>query len=314
MTEERQKDSSALISQSDFATVARLLKQMAGIHLSPNKRAMVSGRLNKRLKCLGHASISSYCAALEAGHDADEQDAFISALTTNMTRFNRESHHFRHFACDVLPGLIENLRGGGRVRVWSTGCSTGEEAYGLAFHVLAACPDATDLDFRILATDIDKSTLATAQAGLYPVASLSQLSQDHASRYFDRAGTQSGMARVSQAARDLIAFRRLNLNSDWPFHGKFDVIMCRNVAIYFDEATQARLWRRLADRLQPRGVLYAGHSEALPKEVMARVGHEGVGTYRLSAGSPVTGPTAPPCTETTEKPDEFERQTSHSGG
>ncbi|MTJ06045.1 MAG: protein-glutamate O-methyltransferase CheR [Sediminimonas qiaohouensis] len=288
MTEILQDDASSLISPQDFATVAKLLKQMAGIHLNPNKRAMVSGRLNKRLKALGHGTIKSYCAALEMDANSHERDAFVSALTTNMTRFNREAHHFAHLTQNILPELVKSARAGGRVRVWSTGCSTGEEAYDLAIRVLEACPDAAKLNLRILATDIDKTALATAEAGLYPVSSLSQFPGERVDQFFDQKNTPNGMAQVRQTAKDLIAFRWLNLNSNWPFHGKFDVIMCRNVAIYFDTETQGRLWSRLTDRLQPEGVLYVGHSEALPEEVMARVRIDGAGTFRLSSGSSET--------------------------
>lgn len=307
MTGERHDDPAGLISQRDFATVAELLKRMAGIHLNPNKRAMVSGRLNKRLKATGHESISAYCAALQGPGHTDEQDAFISALTTNMTRFNREAHHFTHLMESVLPALLETARGGGRARLWSAGCSTGEEAYDLAFQVLRACPDAARLDIRILATDIDKSVLMTAQAGLYSVADLSQLTDKHAERFFDRRIAPAGMASVCEAARELIAFRRLNLDSDWPFHGKFDVIMCRNVAIYFDDATQIRLWHRLTDRLQAGGALYIGHSEALPEAVTGRVRHEGAGVFRLAPVSSAARSLARQRTKTTEKADELER-------
>ncbi|PWE30554.1 hypothetical protein DDZ14_14765 [Maritimibacter sp. 55A14] len=142
MTENRHDDAAGLITPREFAQVAELLKRIAGINLNPGKRAMVSGRLNKWLNALGYRSIGSYCAALAEPDNADEQDEFISALTTNMTRFNRESHHFTHLTEKVLPELLRTARGGGRARIWSAGCSTGEEAYDLAFRVLQACPDA----------------------------------------------------------------------------------------------------------------------------------------------------------------------------
>lgn len=279
MNDEPQVTAPPLISSDDFTIVANLLKQMTGIHIGSNKRAMVSGRLAKRLKAQGIESVAAYCDWLEQpGNDA-EQDAFISALTTNMTRFNREEHHFAHLADQVLPRLAAAARAGRRVRLWSAACSTGEEAFDMAFRVLEACPEAPRLDLRILATDIDKSALRTARAGLYPATSLSDLPAALADRYVDRGGAPSGMVRVTSGPRELITFRCLNLNAEWPFQRGFDVIMCRNVTIYFDEATQARLWQRLADRVEAGGMLYVGHSELLPERIAARFNQQERGAF-----------------------------------
>ncbi len=275
-----------MISQDDFARVAALLKRMTGIHIASNKRAMVSGRLSKRLKAAGIGSVSAYCDWLQRPGNSEEEDAFVSALTTNMTRFNREPHHFAHLGDQLLPGLVRAARNGQRVRLWSTACSTGEEAYDLALRVLDACPDAARRDLRILATDIDKAALATARAGIYPAASLTDLPDDLSARFFRRAGAPAGMVRVDDAARALVSFRQLNLNAEWPFQGLFDVVICRNVTIYFDETTQARLWRRLADRVAPGGALYIGHSELLPEMTAARFRQEGHGAFRLAPAAP----------------------------
>lgn len=280
MTDTAVEQAISPITTEDFDAVANLLKKLTGIHLNPNKKAMVVGRLSKRVRQTGTSSIRDYCSLLTSPDKHAERDVFISALTTNMTRFHREAHHFTHLADQVLPDLIKFAQRGGRVRLWSAGCSSGEEAYGLAFHVLQACPEAARLDLRILATDIDKSSLAKAVTGTYAEACLAQLPDKFATRFFDRSQSPAGMARVSQEPRELISFRWLNLNSDWPFKGKFDAIMCRNVAIYFDPDTQANLWQRLADRLQQNGMLYIGHSEALPADVAKRVRAEGTGMYR----------------------------------
>ncbi|WP_420556594.1 CheR family methyltransferase [Roseovarius sp.] len=267
MSDEPQVTAPPLISPGDFNIVANLLKRMTGIHIGSNKRAMVSGRLAKRLKALGIGSVEAYCDWLQTPGNEAEQDAFVSALTTNMTRFNREEHHFNHLSEHVLPRLTEAARSGRRVRFWSAACSTGEEAFDIAFRLLEICPEAARLDLRILATDIDKSALGTARAGLYPTSSLSDLPASLADRYIDRADSPSGMVRVASTARDLITFRCLNLNAEWPFQRGFDVIMCRNVTIYFDETTQVRLWERLADRVVAGGALYVGHSENLPEHI-----------------------------------------------
>ena len=267
MTEPDRTDIPSLISPDEFAIVAQMLKQKTGIHIEPNKRAMVSGRLAKRLKALDLKSIAAYREFLNQPENDGEEDAFISALTTNMTRFNREDHHFEHMCARILPTLAKAAQIGKRVRLWSAGCSTGEEAYDLAFRMLDACPNAPKLDVRILATDIDKIALKAAREGTYSASCLSDFPSDYADRYFDRDSGSSGMVRVAQEPRELITFRCLNLNAEWPFKGKFDVIMCRNVTIYFDPETQARLWSRLADRVQPHGALYVGHSELLPEHI-----------------------------------------------
>lgn len=277
-----------LIRDEDFQAVASLLKAMTGIHLKPNRRAMVAGRLAKRIKLLGLGSMQAYCDHLQNSDNAAEKDAFIAALTTNMTRFYREAGHFRDLSEQVLPRLLDKARHGERVRIWSAACSTGEEAYDLAFHVLSADAAIAAKDVRILATDIDQTALATAKTGIYPTNGLDELPGGFMDRFFDAKGAPAGMKRVGRSARDLITFRRLNLNADWPFEGKFDVIMCRNVAIYFDSDTQSRLWRRLADRLQPGGTLYLGHSETLPDEVARSLQFCGAGTFRSTGRDRLT--------------------------
>ena len=286
-----------LISSDDFAIVADLIKSMSGIYLDPNKKAMVSGRLAKRLRASGIDTIRAYCTALRTAGNCDERDAFISALTTNMTRFTREARQFEHLSTVMLPELAATARSGGRVRIWSAGCSSGEEAYDLAFRVLQACPEAPSLDVRILATDIDPAALATARAGIYPQSSVTQLPAQFTDHYFDFDTGSKDMVQVARPCRELISFHRLNLNSDWPFQGKFDVIMCRNVAIYFDTEIQNRLWRRLAVRLHPHGALYAGHSEALPSDLADCANRENPNIYRfpngIAAARPDTQHTTP---------------------
>lgn len=305
---------SGLISERDFALVAARLKEMTGIHLGPHKRAMVSGRLAKRLKALGLSDYQSYVGVLEDGSETAEHEAFITALTTNMTRFRREKHHFRHFSEKMLPDLVTTARKGGRVRIWSAACSTGEEAYDLAFHVLDKCPEAAKLDLRLLATDIDKTALATAHDGIYPSVSLNDLPEGFRSTFFIEGDTPTGSARVCDEARSLIAFRSLNLDAVWPFKGLFDVVVCRNVAIYFDEATSDRLWHRLAAVLRPGGALYAGHSEALPKDVVDAGQQDGPGTYRFPDGFRAGQAKADQVIDSKEKPNGFERQASRSCG
>ncbi|MGY6632357.1 MAG: CheR family methyltransferase [Alkalilacustris sp.] len=252
------------LSEEDFAALARFIHQRTGIFLPPAKRILMQTRLAKRLRACGLDSFRAYRRLIEEAGDAEEVGKMISALTTNVTRFRREPHHFDHLAAKVLPDLIAQARQGRRIRLWSAGCATGEEPYTLAFTVLAVCDDAARLDLRILATDLDPEALRVAEEGVYREDALAAFSSEDRRRHFAAHPERRGMHRVIGPARDLIRFRRLNLIEDWPFTGSFDVIMCRNVVIYFDQATQDRLWRRFAERQRRAGdLLYIGHSESL---------------------------------------------------
>lgn len=280
-----------LISEAAYARVAQLLHEMTGIHLPPGKRAMVSSRLAKPLRRTGVAGLDAYCQLLARPDAGPVQDEFISALTTNTTQFNREAHHFDHLRDAVLPDLAARIEAGHRVRLWSAGCSSGEEAYGLAFHVLDQCPGAPSRDLRILATDIDHRVLARARQARYPASALAPLPAPQAQRYFEPVPASSTLRQVIAEARGLVAFRHLNLKQDWPFSGHFDVIFCRNVAIYFDQATQDRLWRRLCDRVAPGGLLYIGHSESIPPAITEGFELAANGVFRRCVRK--TAPTPP---------------------
>ncbi len=254
------------ISDADFGRIAELVREMIGIDLQPHKRTMVASRLSKRLRATGLDSVNAYVDYMLSPHGKDEQLQFVSAYTTNMTRFNREGHHFDQLSEEVLPDLMQQARRGKRVRIWSAGCSSGEEPYGLAFHVLDACPEAASLDVKILATDIDTEILTTAKRGVYPTSSTDGLPNGQGKKYFTPFEGSKDRCSVSDAARELISFRRLNLHGEWPFKGKFDIIMCRNVAIYFDAPTQSRLWQRFGEQLCADGLLFIGHSEGIGPE------------------------------------------------
>ena len=256
------------LTDADFALIAGLAMQDFGLHLTPTKRDLVYSRLLKRLRLLGMTSFSDYCALVTGPQGADERQAMLSALTTNVTQFFREAHHFTALRDTALPGLIRAAQGGARVRLWSAGCSAGQEAYSLAFTLLALCPEAARLNLRILATDVDPDILARAEAGLYPASELAAIPLD-LQRFVDADG--HGFA-IGARARALVTFGRLNLIDPWPMRGQFDVILCRNVAIYFDKPTQSRLWARLGDVMAAGGHLCIGHSERLagPAEPMFR--------------------------------------------
>lgn len=288
-----------MLSDEEFARVAGLLRQFTGIDLKRSKRSMSSVRISRLLKTRGAEDLGAFLMRLQRADAQADRDAFINALTTNVTRFNREAHQFDHLSREVLPALSAAMRRGARVRLWSAGCSSGEEAYDLAFRVLEACPEAARLDCRILGTDINREVLREACRGQYEAEALSDLPRDYLGEHFKSLATAEdtvgapGRKVVHGPARDLVVFRHLNLQADWPFGGLFDVIMCRNVTIYFDADTQKHLWQRFAERLAPEGVLYVGHSETLHPDIAPKYQLEGPSIFRKS---PIAAGTANPGT------------------
>lgn len=252
------------LSDADFDGVRRRIYGLTGIALSDAKRTMVVGRLQKHLRQNRVQTFAQYFALLDApGSDALVQD-FVNALTTNLTRFWREEHHFDHLIAYVA-GLIErhprrSIDGRPRLRIWSAGCSTGQEPYCIAMDLLEVFPELRRWDFRVLATDIDTAVLAKAERGVYPESELSGVAAKRA-HLLERLG--DGTIRVPDAARKIVTFRPLNLIARWPMHGPFDAVFCRNVTIYFDKATQGEVFARLGSILAPGGFLYVGHSENL---------------------------------------------------
>lgn len=258
-----------------FAFVVGLVRERTGIVLADNKQDMVYGRLTRRLRALSLASFDDYVALLRSSAGAAELTAFTNALTTNLTSFFRESHHFDHLRDVVLPRLAERAAAGGdrRLRIWSAGCSSGEEAYSAAMVVLSALPQAERWDARILATDIDSSMVAHGREGLYDAERVARVPADLRRRFVEAVPGRSDRVRMAAPLRRIVAFKRLNLLGRWPMAGRFDVVFCRNVAIYFDKPTQATLHRRLAEILTDDGVLYIGHSETLAAATEVFRGH-----------------------------------------
>jgi chemotaxis protein methyltransferase CheR len=246
--------------------IAKLVYEHAGIVIREHKEAMTRGRLARRVKALGLSSVAEYCAFLRTSGAADEIPELINAVTTNHTAFFRERHHFDHLRKEVLPRLIQE-RGGrrGRIRIWSSASSSGEEPYSIAATARDAIGNRSDLDFRILATDIDTDILARAEAGIYPAEQFERLPADVRPWLKTEPTGSRGEVRISEDLRRLLAFKRLNLIEKWPMSGPFDVIFCRNVFIYFDTPTKAAILDRFVALLQPGGFLYLGHSESLPQ-------------------------------------------------
>ena len=270
-----------VFTAEDFRHIAHILHAHAGIALNEGKAALVYSRLAKRLRALGLRSFRDYCALIQDVGGVDERQAMTAALTTNVTRFYREPHHFDHLRDVVMPELAERARAGGRVRLWSAACSNGQEPYSMAMTVLSVLPEAADLDVRILATDIDPNMVAEGAAGTYAAEALEPAPSLLRQRFFDKA--PGDRLRANETLRRLVAFRELNLIGDWPMRGRFDVVFCRNVVIYFDDQTQERVWSRFAPVMTPGGTLYIGHSERVSGPATARFATSGLTTYRLAA-------------------------------
>lgn len=272
-------------TDADFAAIARLARQDFGLHLTGAKKDLVYSRLTRRLRLLGLRDFHNYCQILESPNGAAERIEMLSALTTNVSSFFREAHHFTSLRDTVLPPLIAAARHGGRVRLWSAGCSAGQEPYSLALTILQLCPDANRFDIRILATDVDPVILARAAAGIYAADEVKSLSDGLQTRYLQQVPDDPKHFAIAATPRALIRFGTLNLMNDWPMRGPFEVIFCRNVAIYFDKNTQDRLWTRFADLLPPEGHLFIGHSERVAGTAALQFAPAGVTTYRKTAAA-----------------------------
>lgn len=250
------------LSDKDFAIIRQLVGDRIGIVLTDAKREMVMSRLSRHLRRLGLASYSSYCKMLQEGDEA-ELGLLCNAITTNVTSFFRENHHFKFLQSTLLPKLDAELPPGRPITVWSAGCSTGEEPYSIAM----SCQEALGSSrrrVRILATDVDTDVLAAGQAGVYRAERVADLDDERRARFFRRGtGANHGKVRARDELREMITFRQLNLMERFPLKSRFDFMFCRNVVIYFDKPTQRTLFDRFADQLAPHAHLFIGHSESL---------------------------------------------------
>lgn len=255
-------------TDEDFRYFAGRVKELTGIVISDSRRDMLYARLSRRLRALNLVNFADYRAFVAGPRGAAEIGDLINAVTTNLTHFFRESHHFDHLRDVALPAVMAANRGeaGPRLRLWSAGCSSGEEPYSITMTVLSAPLDLARWNLRILATDLDTDMVATAAAGRYRASDAKGIPTKLAGRYAEEVmGARGAEFLMRDSVKQLIAFKQLNLMGPWPMRGPFDAIFCRNVMIYFDDATKARLVDRFADLLSPRGWLYIGHSESLAK-------------------------------------------------
>jgi chemotaxis protein methyltransferase CheR len=250
-----------VLTDSEFDRLRAVVHRHTGISLSDAKRELVYGRLARRLRKLKLASFAEYCTLVE--EKTGELQELTNAITTNLTSFFREDYHFAHLATEVLPELERERAESQRIRLWSAGCSSGEEPYSLAVILNEALAHLSHWDIKLLATDIDSQMIAAAEEGVYGSDRLKGLAADRLARWFPQAVDRPDCRAASAELKRLITFRRLNLMDSWPMKGPFDIIFCRNVIIYFDKDTQHELLERMAGLQRPGGWLFVGHSENL---------------------------------------------------
>ena len=265
------------LTERNFRAIAERVHAATGIVLGESKHELVYGRLARRLRALGYTSFSEYLDHLDGPDGVAEQAALVNAITTNLTGFFREPHHFHALLNEVLPPLVRAPPPGRRLRIWSAGCSSGEEPYSIAMTVQQAVGDLARWDARILATDIDTNMIATASAGRYDADKAAPVPPALRQRFVAPVGAE--LVEMAEALKALIWFKPLNLLEPWPMRGPFDAVFCRNVVIYFDRPTQRILFNRFADLLRPDGWLFIGHSESLIG-ICDRFHHVGRTIYR----------------------------------
>lgn len=255
--------SASSLSDNDFRFICNLVYEHSGIVLGEHKREMLYRRIMRRTRELRVASFTDYCRLLKKSAD-EELPNFINAVTTNLTGFFRESHHFDYLKQRFIPMHLQEASEK-RLRIWSAACSTGEEPYSIAISLYEAMGDTIrDWDVRVLATDIDSNVLASARSGIYKKAGVQNLPVEQRKRWFRKgSGEREELVKIDPGLQDYIVFKQLNLLHEWPMKKHFDVIFCRNVLIYFDRDTQQRIIGKFLETLRPGGILFLGHSESL---------------------------------------------------
>jgi chemotaxis protein methyltransferase CheR len=266
-------------TRHDFNFLRQIANQRTGIVVSDDKYDMFYSRLSRRVRILGLRDFAEYCELVRRDQDGEEVLELVNAITTNLTAFFRENHHFdyltaffrenHHFdylARTIIPELKQKNAASKTVRIWSAGCSTGEEPYSIAITLREASAQLSGWDCRIMATDIDSNVLAKASSGIYPMDRIKGIAESRLKQWFFKgSGGNAGMVRVKPVVQQLIQFGQLNLMENWHLEDPQDVIFCRNVIIYFDKETKARLVKRYIENIKPGGYLIIGHSESLYK-------------------------------------------------
>ncbi len=250
---------------ADFNAIKHIAKKKTGIELGDHKKEMIYSRIVRCIRQVGLTDFEEYIDYLENNPEL-ELTNFINAITTNLTSFFRERHHFEFLKNELIPELVKSNAASKKVRIWSAGCSTGEEPYSIAM-TLDSTKSLMNWDVKVLATDLDTNVINHGRKGIYSADRIGNLDREYVKRYFKPIGAESTSKDLSMQAQEsikhYITFNRLNLLGDWPMKGKFDVIFCRNVVIYFSKETQRVLFDRYANLLKPQGHLFIGHSESL---------------------------------------------------
>jgi len=253
------------LSDNDFNFLREFVKERTGINLSDAKRELVYGRLAKRLRVLKLGGFGEYCNRLKEGDDTETAN-LVDSITTNLTSFFRENHHFEYLANELIPRIQKENHISRRLRIWSAGCSSGEEPYSIAMVLKETMPSTGGWDAKVLASDLDSKVVARAKSGVYDFGRINSLPSHRLKRWFNKGkGDNAHQIQASPDLQNLITFKQLNLMHEWPIKGPFDAIFCRNVVIYFDKPTQRILFDRYADLLVDGGILFIGHSESLFK-------------------------------------------------
>ncbi|MDQ2068442.1 CheR family methyltransferase [Natronospira bacteriovora] len=250
-------------SGEEYDELRRIIGDRVGIALSDGKRDLVYSRVSRRLRARGLSSFAEYLALLRRG-DEEELAELVNAMTTNVTQFFREAHHFEYLMSRMLPEVIGEGSRDKVIRIWSAGCSSGEEPYSIAIVLAEFLDRHPGWKGEVWATDVDGAILRQAEEGVYSIDRLKQVSRDRLRRFFLKgSGPNEGKARVGKTLRDLVQFERVNLIEKWPVRNRFDAIFCRNVIIYFDRSHKGQVVEGFSEHLRPVGHLFLGHSESL---------------------------------------------------
>lgn len=271
------------LTQRQFDLLCDIAKTQAGLMISSSKRQMIQSRLTRHLRELRRTDLDAFLKDTLAEKTGPLTDGLISVLTTNVSSFFRERHHFESLERDLLPKMLKKARAGGKVRIWSAGCSSGQEPYSIAIILLKRVPDIATLDFKILGTDIDQKIIARARTALYSDSEANTLPDADRKLFLETSGNATHGNKIISRATDMVSIRPLNLLQDWPMKRRFDAIFCRNVLIYFDAATQKTLWPRFHAVLDESGYLFLGHSERIQDSESFGFFPCGVTTYKKGA-------------------------------
>jgi chemotaxis protein methyltransferase CheR len=252
-------------TETDFIKISRLVYDQCGINLHDGKKELIKARLGKRIRAGNFASFRDYYDYVLQDQSGDEMIQLLDSISTNFTHFFRENQHFEYLKHDFLPSRKARVGNGSKkLRIWSAGCSTGEEPYTIAITILESLSAASGLDMKILATDLSTKVLATAQAGVYLREKVQSLPQELIRKYFLRGENRwQNYVKIKPQVKSLVTFQRLNFMNSFSFNEPFDCIFCRNVMIYFDKETRTHLVNRFYEQLDKGGIFFIGHSESL---------------------------------------------------